>query len=46
MKSSDSLVVTRWTVDQEIVGSNPVLSRNYNFCRALTLRVYSAHSVK
>ena len=28
LESGDSSVVTRWTVDQEIVGSNPVHGRN------------------
>ena len=44
--SGDSSVVTRWTVDQEVVGSNPTHGRNYFFCRALAVRIYSAHSIK
>ena len=39
MKSGDSSLVTRWTIDQEVVGSNPTYSRNYNFYRTLALRV-------
>ena len=29
LESSDSSVVTRWTVDQEIVGSNPTHGGNF-----------------
>ena len=45
-ESSDSSVVTCWTVNQEVVGSNQTYGRNSNFCCALTLQVYSAHPVK
>ena len=44
-ESGDSSVVTRWAVDQQVVGSNLTHGRNL-ICRALALRVYSAHSVK
>ena len=41
----DSSVVTCWTVDQEVLGSNSTHGRKKNFCRALALWVHSAHSV-
>ena len=45
IQSGDSSVVTRWTVEQEVVGSNPTHGRNLNVFRALAFPVYSAHSV-
>ena len=44
-ESGDSSVVTRWTVDEKIVGSHLIHARNL-ICRLVALRVYSAHSVK
>ena len=41
-----SSVVTRWIVDQEVVGSNPIHGRNKNFCHPPALPVYTAYSIK
>ena len=45
IESSDSSVVTRWTVDQAVVDSNPTHDK-LKFLLCSSLRVYSAHSVK
>ena len=45
IESGDSSVVTCWTVDQEVVSSNPTHGRN-KICHALAVWVYSAHSIK
>ena len=44
IESGDSSAVARWTVDQEVVGSNPTHGGNL-ICHALALWVYSAHLV-
>ena len=45
-ESGCGLVVRHWTVDQEVVGSNPRNLAEIHFCNALADQVYSAHSKK